>query len=93
MKLLAIANSLYIIDDLVDIFFKAKLEHLVCLIQNDGLEVSEVDIASLNVVEYTASCSDENVDTPSEITDLLINADATVDSDNFEVAIVVLHLG
>lgn len=79
------------LQDLVYIFFKAELEHLIGLIQNDGLDAGKVDVSALNVVEDTTCSSDEEVDTTAELASLVFHGDATVDGECVEFVLGVLQ--
>lgn len=43
------------------------------------------------MVEDSSCCSNKNVNSLSELTNLIFNVDTTIDSDNFELALVVLQ--
>ena len=46
-----------------NIFFESKFEHLISFIEYHGLDAAEVNVASLNVIEYPASGAHEDVHT------------------------------
>lgn len=77
----------------VDIFLESQLEHDIGLIQHDSFQVFEVDISSLDVVKNTASRSNQDIDTLSELSSLIIDTNATINCQYFEFVIVVLQLG
>ena len=81
-----------VFQDLVHVLLEAKLQHLVCLIEDDRLEVSEVNVATLDVVKDAPSGSDKDVNSVSQLARLIIDAYATVNSQNFKLAIVVFDL-
>ena len=64
---------------LVDLFFEALLEHLVGFVEDDRLQGAEVDVASLNMIEDTATGANEEVDTAAQSPCLVLDVDATVD--------------
>ena len=80
-------------EDLVDIFLESKLEHLVGLIQDDGLDAAEVDVTSLDVIQDTASGSDEEVNSASELSGLVLDRHTTVDSESLVFVLRVLQSG
>lgn len=79
------------LQDLVYIFLKAELEHLISFIEHHGLDVGEVDVSPLNVVEDTTRSSDEEVDTTAQLACLVLHGDATVDSQSVEFVLGVLQ--
>ena len=76
---------------LLNIFLEAHLEHLVSLIENQTLQTAEIDIASLNVIKNPASGADKYIDTIPEILNLLLNINATINSDDLEFVGVVFE--
>ena len=58
-----LALGLHLAQDLVDVFLKAELEHLVGLVEHHSLDLTEIDVASLNVVEDAPSRSHEEINT------------------------------
>ena len=46
---------------MINIFFETKLKHDICLIKYYSLELTEVDVASLNVIFDSASCADKQI--------------------------------
>ena len=78
-------------EDLVNIFLESKLEHLVGLIQDDGLDAAEVDVTSLDVIQDTASGSDEEVNSASELSGLVLDRHTTVDSESLVFVLRVLQ--
>ena len=77
---------------LVNFFFEALLEHLVCLVEDDGLEGGEVDVAALDVIKHTAARTHEEVDAASQRPRLVLDVHATVDRQRLELPVVVLQL-
>ena len=59
-------NALYV-------FFEAKLKHLVSFIKNYSLNVCEVDVATLNVVEHTASSAHKDFDASFKLASLVVD--------------------
>lgn len=79
------------LQDLVYIFLKAELEHLVSLIQNNSLDMGEVDVSPLNVVKNATCSSDEEVDTTAQLACLVLHGDTTVDGEGVELVLGVLQ--
>ena len=64
--------------DVVYVLLEAKFEHDVSLVDDHRLHVAEVDVASLDVVEYPACSPHENVDALAELPHLVdVNDNAT----------------
>ena len=76
---------------LLDVFLETHFEHLVSFIENQTLQTAKVDVSSLNVVKHSPSCSNENINTISQILDLLLDINSSVDSDDFEFVVVVFE--
>ena len=79
-------------EDRVDVLLEAELEHLISLVENDTLELAEVDVAAVDVVEDTTSRTNEDVNTVTKLARLIVDADATIHSQDFELVVVVLDL-
>lgn len=77
--------------NLVNVFFKTELKHLICFIENHCLHVLEVDVSTIDVVENTTSCSNENIDSVSEFSSLIVDGNTTVNSETVELICVVLE--
>ena len=76
----------------VNIFFESKLQHHVCFVEDQRFEARKVDISPFDVVEDSSCCSNKNVNSLSELANLIFNVDTSIDCDNSELAIVVLQL-
>ena len=55
------ASLLDVDKNFVDVFLEAQVKHLVCLIENEGLELCEIQISSFHVVKNTTCCSNKDV--------------------------------
>ena len=55
--------------------------------------MSEVDVATLDMVENTASSADKDLDAPPELASLVLYGDTTVDSQGLVLIGVMLNLG
>lgn len=75
------ALTFHRLQDFVDILLKAKLEHLVSFVENHSLDVGEVNVAPLNVIEHASSGTDEKVNAAAQFSRLVVDTDATVDSE------------
>jgi len=72
----------YLFEDLVDVFFEAQFKHLVCLVHDEVLQLSEVEVASVHMVQDSAGGSNENVNAPAQLTRLIINGNSTIHCKN-----------
>lgn len=79
-------------EDRVDVLLEAELEHLIGLIEHDTLEITEVNVAAVDVVEDTTGGTDEDVNTVTKLARLIVDADATINGQNFELVVVMLDL-
>ena len=77
---------------LVHLFFESLLEHLISFVKDDGLDVCEVDVASLDVVKHSSTCTNEEVNSASQCSCLVINWNTTVDCQGLEFVVVMLQL-
>jgi hypothetical protein len=77
--------------DFVDIFLKSKLEHLVGFIENNSLNATEINVASLKMVKDTASSTNEEIDSTSEISGLVLDRHSTVDSKSTVFRLMMLQ--
>lgn len=77
--------------DFVDIFLKSKLEHLVGFIENNTLNATEINVASLKMVKDTASSTNEEIDSASEISSLVLDRHSTVDSKSTVFRLMMLQ--
>lgn len=80
-------------ENLVDVFLESELEHLVGFIEDDGLDAAEVNVSSLDVIQDTSSGSDEEVDSASELSGLVLDRHTTVDSESLVLVLRVLQSG
>ena len=92
MESLGIALLLDLAEDPVDVFLEAELEHLVSFVKDESLEVTEVDVASLDVVEDSATSAHEKVDSAAQGPRLVVDVHTTVDGERIELVLVVLEL-
>lgn len=78
------------LQDPINIFFETKLQHDICFIKNKTLEAGKVNVSSLDMIKNTTSSSDENIDTISQLPDLVLNIDSTIHGDNSELVLMML---
>jgi hypothetical protein len=78
-------------EDLVDIFLKSELEHLIGFIENNRLNATEIDVASLKMVKDTTSSTNEEIDSTSEISGLVLDRHSTVDSKSTVFRLMMLQ--
>jgi len=76
-----------VLQDSVHILFEAKLQHLVSLIENHRLDSFKIYISSLDVIQNSACCTNKDVNTLSQLSDLLINIDASINCNKSEFII------
>ena len=67
------------------------LEHLIGFVKNDGLESREIDISSFDVIEDSTTSANKEVDTTAESSCLVVDIDATVDSQRVKFVLTVLQ--
>lgn len=79
-------------EDLVDFFFEALLEHLIGFVENDSLQGGEVDVASLNMIEYTTTGSNKEVHSAAQCSGLVVDVHTTVNGERVELVLVMLQL-
>lgn len=77
--------------DLVDVLFETELEHLISFIQNHCFDLTEIYVASFNVVQHTASCTNKEIDTTSQLSGLIVDRHSTVDSECLKFRFSVLE--
>ena len=65
--------------DLLDVLLEAKVEHLIGFVEGSELKVSEVEVASVHVIHNSTASSDKDVDSSSELVDLILHAGASID--------------
>ena len=81
------------LENFVNILFEAQLEHLIGFIKNETLQTREVNVASLDVIEDSSCGSNKDIDTLSELSNLLVNINSTIYSHNFELIFIMLQFG
>ena len=77
---------------LVDLLLEPLFEHLISLIKDDGFDVREINVASLNVVKHSSTSTHKEVNTSFELSRLVIDADSAIDSQTVEFIWMVLQL-
>mmetsp|Transcript_12754 Transcript_12754/g.21517 ORF Transcript_12754/g.21517 Transcript_12754/m.21517 type:complete len:215 (-) Transcript_12754:247-891(-) len=77
---------------MVHVLLEAELEHNVGLVEHEGLEVAEINVLPFDVVKNPTGRADEDIDAASELADLVIDVDASVDGDDLELVVPVLEL-
>ena len=82
----------YLFTYLLYVFLEALLEHLVSLVQDDGLEVIELEVSSVDVVKDSACCADEKVNSTFQLSGLVFNRDTTVNCEHSVLVFSVLQL-
>lgn len=78
--------------DLLDVLFETKFEHLIGFIENDGLNVTEVNITTVKMVQDTTSSAHENFAATFKLLSLFLHRNTTVDSGASVLHRVVLDL-
>jgi len=91
LQLLLITHFSNVLQDSINILFEAKLQHLVSLIENHRLESFEIYISSLDVIQNSACCTNKDVNTLSQLSDLLINIDASINCNKSEFIFMMLQ--
>ena len=71
-------------EDVLDVFDEAHLEHLVCFVEDQHLELGEVERAALDVVEHAPRCPDDDRRAGLEPAELLAVPDPSVDGQDLE---------
>jgi hypothetical protein len=62
----------------LDVLLEPKLKHLISLIKHYGFYVSEINVASFDVIDDSTSCSHEDFYTSVQFANLFIDRHATV---------------
>jgi hypothetical protein len=60
LKVTTLAEAFDSAKDVFDVLFEAKLEHLIGLVKDDSLNVTEVNVASIEMVQNATCCAHEN---------------------------------
>ena len=81
-----------LLQDVVNILFETELKHDVGLIKDDRFHITKINISSLDMVKYSTGSSYKNVDSSSELSNLSVNRDTSINSHNFEVVVSMLEL-
>ena len=76
---------------LINFLFEALLEHLISFIKYNSLNCTEVNVASLNMVEHTSARTDKEVNSVAKSARLIFNVDTTVDGQRLELVWMVLQ--
>lgn len=74
-----LALPFHVAQDLLNIFFKSKLQHLVSLVKNHSADLRKVDISTVQVVEHAARRAHKNFTTRFQVLGLVLNIDAAID--------------
>ena len=74
----------------VNFFFESLFEHLIGFIQDDSLQFRKIDISALNMVEYTTTCADKEIDSSFQSPGLVIKIDSAIHSQRIKFIIMVL---
>jgi len=74
-----VLGSLYACENSVNIFLEAQLEHDICFVEHNCLKVAEVDVASLDVIEYSTCGTNQDVDARPQLPCLIIDTDTAID--------------
>ena len=88
---LLLVDLSHLLQDIVDIFFEPKLEHLVRLIKNYRLKIRKVDIAPINMILDSSRCANKYINSPFEFVYLLIDIDPSIHCDNLKLIFMVLQ--
>lgn len=87
-----LALSFHLAEDLVNVLLESELEHLISLIKHNSLDLTEIDVAPLNVVENAPSCSHEEINAAAQFTRLVFDADAAINGKRREFILHILQL-
>ena len=66
-------------DDLFDVANEAHIEHAIGFIEHEHLYSRQVDVALPHMIQQSARCRDNDIDTAANFRDLWSRANATVD--------------
>lgn len=61
------------VNDLFDIFFEAKVQHLICFVKHRHFEAGKVKVSSFHVIFDASSGSNKNIDSATESPSLVID--------------------
>ena len=75
---------LHQVDDVLDVLVEAHVQHLVGLIQHDGLDVGHINGVVAVVIHQAARRGNNDLAALFELTLLLVHARAAVDADDFD---------
>ena len=92
LQVLFVACLTSLLEDVVDVLLEAELEHDVCFVEHESLQLREVDVASLNVIFDTARGANEKIDTTLQLVGLVHDAHAAIDRHDPELLGRMLHL-
>lgn len=78
--------------DPFNVLLETKFEHLVSFIQHNGLDVGEIDVASLDVIKYSTCRSNKDFDAILEVTNLRFNWHSTIHSRTLKLVGFMLEI-
>ena len=93
MKVAALAEAFDSAKDVFDVLFEAKLEHLIGLVKDDSLNVTEVNVAAIEMVQNATCCAHENFAAIFKLVGLIFHGNTAVDSSTRVLHRVVLNIG
>ena len=77
---------------MINIFFKTKFKHDISFIQDQSFQSWKIDISSFDMIFDPSSGSNEDVYSLSQLSDLLIDIDASIDCDKSKLIFMMLKL-
>lgn len=90
-KILGFLSSLIFnkVVNVLDIQFKTFFEHLIGLIDTCCLELTEIYALSLNKIHKSAWSGDDDINSVSQFTDLIVNWGTSINCYNIEIILTV----
>ena len=79
------------VDDLLDMFHEAHVEHLVSLVEDDILHAGEVEVLPLHMVDDATTSTYKNIDTAFQLVNLIVHGGASIDSQYIVFSVVVFE--
>ena len=70
-----------------DIAEKAHVQHAIGLVQHQGLEVADIELAALHQIHHTARCADHDVRAVFQRGNLVARGHAAIDGDDLDIVL------
>jgi hypothetical protein len=70
-----------------DVAEKAHVQHAIGLVQHQGLEVADVELAALHQIHHAPGCADDDVRAVFQRGDLVARGHAAIDGDDLDVVL------